>query len=189
MTENIVKAFCASNLLIESNLRRLQEEYEIDLGKTHDVPDIRLRFGLEIRRDLEIMARYYAIFYCIERQTREIVRDRLSEKLGVEWWIKGVNEKIRQEVASRIAKELEAGIALRSTEQIEYTTFGELAQIIDANWELFSDTFKNKKATNKALSQLNLLRGPIAHNSTFVESEGQRFNIVIEDWLRQQQIA
>jgi hypothetical protein len=190
MSNNELKAFGASNLLIEAGLRTLQEEYELDLGKRDKgrstAPDIRMRFGLEIRRDSEIMARYYAIFYCIERETRGLVRDRLYEIHGVDWWNTKVVEGIRNEVAARMRKEIDAGIALRSTEPIDFTTFGELATIVDNNWESFTDSFVNKKATNRALSQLNLLRGPIAHNSMFVESEAQRFNLAIEDWLRQQ---
>jgi len=141
---------------------------------------------MDVRRDSETMSRYYAIFYCIERETRELVRDRLSDAHGVDWWNIKVPEGIRNEVTSRMKKEIESGIALRSTEPIDFTTFGELATIIDASWDNFTDSFKNRKATNRALSQLNLLRGPIAHNATFVESEAQRFNIAIEDWLRQQ---
>lgn len=193
MAENAIKAFAASNLLVETNLRRLQEEYELDLGKRLPSPrpfkDIRLRFDLDIRRDSEVMSRYYAIFYCIERQTRDIVRDRMSDNHGVDWWnTTAVSQQIRDEVAGRIKKEVEAGIALRSTEPIDYTTFGELAQIIEKNWDAFSDTFENRRATKNALSQLNLLRSPIAHNSTFAESEAQRFNLAIEDWLRQQKL-
>lgn len=191
MTSNTIKAFGASNLLIETALRRLQDDYELDLGK--DLPrktgfasDIRLRFRLDVRRESEIMSRYYAIFYCIERETRDLVRDRLSDAHGVDWWNLTVPEGIRNEVASRMKREIESAIALRSTEPIDFTTFGELASIIDASWGIFTDSFRNRKATNRALSQLNLLRGPIAHNATFVESEAQRFNIAIEDWLRQQ---
>jgi hypothetical protein len=190
MSSNALKAFMASNLLVENGLLQIERDYEIDLGKTKRstsrTNDVRLRSGLDIFRDSEIMSRYYSIFYCIEREAREIVRDRLSEKFGVDWWIQRVTEGIRNEVASRMKREIESGIALRSTEPIDFTTFGELASIIDSNWDEFTDTFKNKKATNRALSQLNLLRGPIAHNSLFVESEGQRFNIAIEDWLRLQ---
>lgn len=190
MSRNALKAFMASNLMLENGFGKIQNDYEIDLGKrkTKSKPfmDIRLRFKIDIYRDSEIMSRYYSIFYCIERETRQTVSDRLADKFGIDWWNTKVSENIRNEVASRIKKEIESGIALRSTEPIDFTTFGELANIIEANWDEFTDTFRNKKATNRALSQLNLLRGPIAHNSTFVENEAQRFNIAIEDWLRQQ---
>jgi hypothetical protein len=190
MTSNALKAFMASNLLVENGLTKIQRDYEFDLGKKREARStfsgIRLNFKIDVLRDSEIMSRYYGIFYCIERETRDIVKDRLSEKYGVDWWNTKIPEGIRNEVTSRMKREIESGIALRSTEPIDFTTFGELATVIENNWDEFTDTFRNKKATNRALSQLNLLRGPIAHNSLFVESEGQRFNIAIEDWLRQQ---
>lgn len=187
--DNAMKSFGMSNMLIETNLRKIQEELQIDLGKKSKAranpTDIRLEFGVNIRNDSEIMSKYYAIFYCIERQAREIIQDILSEKYGVEWWNSAVSEEIKREVAKRIQTELESGMALRSTEPIDYTTFGELGSIIEANWSDFDDIFKNnRKATKKLFGQLNQIRGPIAHNSKFVENEGQRFDLAIADWLR-----
>lgn len=191
MTKNLIKAFSASNILIETNLQRIQNEYEIDLGKTlikkDAFKDIRLNFGLDIYTDSERMARYYAVFYCIERHTRKIVYDTLEDAFGFDWWKQCVQTDIQGKVTDRIKTDIESGIAMRSTEPIDYTTFGELGQIIDKNWDHFTDKFVNRKATKKVFTNLNLMRGPIAHNSTFVESEAERFNITIEDWIRQQQ--
>ena len=189
MSKNLVKAFAASNLLIETNLRRLQSDYELDLGKdlikSDDFKDIRLNFGLEIYTDSERMSRYYAVFYCIERQTRKLIADTLSDTYGLDWWTSQIHEHIKNEVKKRIKTDMESGIAMRSTEPIDYTTFGELGQIISKNWADFSEAFENKRATERVFTNLNLLRGPIAHNSTFVESEADRFNITIEDYIRQ----
>lgn len=185
---NALKAFGMSNMLIETSLRRIQEDMHIDLGKRSssrsNPADIRLEFGVEIRNDSEIMASYYAIFYCMERQAREITSNVLSEEHGVNWWNDSVSEEIRKEVARRIQSELESGMALRSTEPIDYTTFGELGSIIEQNWNVFEPSFKNKKAAKKLFTHLNQIRSPIAHNSKFVENEAQRFDLAISDWLR-----
>ena len=190
MSKNLIKAFSASNLLIETNLRKIQSEYELDLGKNSikadRFKDVRLNFGLEIYSDSERMSRYYAVFYCIERQARQMVKDVLLDAHELTWWIEKVPQKIREEVTKRMTTDMESGIAMRSTEPIDYTTFGELGQIIDKNWDDFTDSFHNRTATKKSLTNLNLMRGPIAHNSTFVENEAERFNITIDDWVRQQ---
>lgn len=190
MVENITKAFCASNMLIETGLLKVQNDYEVDLGKglvkKDNFRDARLNFGVEIFRDSERMSRFYAIFYCIERQTRDIVSDVLTDAYGLTWWSTKAPQIIREIVQNRMTSDLESGIALRSTEPVDYTTFGEIGQIIDKNWDDFTDRFANRKAMKRTFSNLNLLRGPIAHNSTFVESEAERFNIAIQDWLRQQ---
>lgn len=189
MSRNLIKAFSASNLLIETNLRRVQTDYELDLGKDlvrkDNFKDIRLNFGLDIYKESEIMSRYYAVFYCIERQTRKLISDTLSETQGMDWWATQIHEEVKGAVKKRIQTDMESGIAMRSTEPIDYTTFGEIGQIISKNWDDFSDTFENRKATQRVFTNLNLLRGPIAHNSTFVESEADRFNITIEDYMRQ----
>jgi hypothetical protein len=41
--------------------------------------------------------------------------------------------------------------------------FGELGEIIKANWALFGDTFSDLKAVETTLARLNTLRAPIAH--------------------------
>ena len=190
MSSNVLKAFAASNLLIETNLRRIQSDYEIDLGKDvvrrENFRDLRLQFGLDIFADSERMSRYYGVFYCIERQARKIVSDILSDKFGATWWVDKVPEDIKTSVAKRMKTDLESGMAMRSTEPIDYTTFGEVGIILDKFWNQFSDVFTNRSALKKVFTTLNLLRGPIAHNSMFVESEAERFNIVITDWIRLQ---
>jgi len=46
-----------------------------------------------------------------------------------------------------------------------FTTFGELGEIIKANWDILGDTFNSKKGVEKVMANLNVLRGPIAHCS------------------------
>lgn len=190
--ETEVKSFGISNIFIESGIQRIENEYQLDLGHTKSAKTIfdgiLNRFELNVQFDARSMAQYYEIFYCIEQQTRSIVSDRLQDKFGLEWWHTKVPEHVRVEVEKRIKAEVEAGIALRSTEPIDYTTFGELSIIVEKCWEHFSDTFHDKKAVKRVLSTLNMLRAPIAHNATFVENEAQRFNLAIEDWMRQQKL-
>jgi hypothetical protein len=59
----------------------------------------------------------------------------------------------------------------RSDEELDYTTFGELGEIIKANWALFGSVFNNLKAVEKVMFNLNSLRNPIAHCSQLAEDE------------------
>ena len=43
-----------------------------------------------------------------------------------------------------------------SAEPIDYTTFGELGEIIQSNWDVSDDTFASKKAVSRVMSGLNL---------------------------------
>ena len=72
----------------------------------------------------------------------------------------------------------------RSTDLIDYTTFGELGEIIKSNWDLFGSLFSSKKAVEKVMSSLNSLRGPIAHCSGLAEDEIVRLRLAVRDWFR-----
>ena len=72
----------------------------------------------------------------------------------------------------------------RSADLLDYTNFGELGEIIKANWVLFSDTFSDMKAVENTLARLNTLRGPIAHCSMLVEDEVMRLRLSLRDWFR-----
>jgi hypothetical protein len=51
-------------------------------------------------------------------------------------------------------------------------------------WEAFSDTFNNLKAFNKIMTNLNTLRGPIAHCSSLAPDEVLRLKLTVRDWFR-----
>src|SRR5687767_13044783 len=47
----------------------------------------------------------------------------------------------------------------------DFTTFGELGEIIKTNWDLFGSVFSSPKAVERVMANLNTLRGPVAHCS------------------------
>jgi len=74
----------------------------------------------------------------------------LTGKLTIEaaekrddWWNSTRTPvNIQTEVASRIQKELDAGVTRRSFNELGYSTFGELSVIIGANWDIFGWLFR-----------------------------------------------
>lgn len=68
---------------------------------------------------------------------------------------------------------------------IDYSNFGELGEIIKANWDVFGDTFNDIGAVQKILSALNTLRAPIAHCKSLAEDEVVRLHLSLADWFRQ----
>ena len=73
----------------------------------------------------------------------------------------------------------------RSDDMIDFTTFGELGQIIAANGKIFGDTFRDLKGVSRVLASLNSLRAPIAHCCPLAEDEVSRLQISLKDWFRQ----
>ncbi len=81
-------------------------------------------------------------------------------------------------------RELDAGVTPRSDKEIDYTTFGELGEIVKANWADFGDIFRSVKAFGKIMTSLNVLRGPIAHCCPLSEDEVLRLELTVKDWMR-----
>ena len=130
------------------------------------------------------MAAHYELFYCLERSIRDLVCEKLESAHGAAWWGAVVPQAVRDTVAKNIKNEQEGGITPRSTREIDYTNFGELGDIVRANWQGFSDTFNNEKAFNRIMFNLNLLRNPIAHCAPLAPDEVERLRLALKDWFR-----
>ncbi|MFM9918267.1 Swt1 family HEPN domain-containing protein [Lacisediminihabitans sp. H27-G8] len=143
-----------------------------------------LQFPAELRTQASEMARYYQIFYCLENSIRDMVESQLAEGFGEAWWDEHAPENIRTTVAQNKKREQDNGVTLRSSHPIDYTTFGELGEIIKSNWDIFGSTFNSKRGLEKVISSLNLLRGPIAHCSPLAEDEVVRLHLAVRDYYR-----
>ena len=123
------------------------------------------------------MARHYEIFYCLETSIRQLISDRLKEEVGTDWWNQAVPEQIKKNAEENRSRESATGMTPRSDDIIDFTTFGELGQIISANGKFFGDTFRDLKAVSRVMSSLNSLRAPIAHCCPLAEDEVGRLQI------------
>jgi hypothetical protein len=72
----------------------------------------------------------------------------------------------------------------RSTDELDYTNFGELTDIITSNWDFFGGSLTSQKAVNRVMASLNSLRSPIAHCSPLAEDEVVRLQLAVRDWFR-----
>jgi hypothetical protein len=130
------------------------------------------------------MGEHYEVFYCLERSIRSLVVQLMFEKYGEKWWEEKVTIEIQKNVDNNIKREEESGYTQRSELKIDYTTFGELSQIVTSHWDAFTDLFRNPRAFQKIMSSLNLLRGPIAHCCPLAADEVIRLEITVKDWFR-----
>lgn len=186
--EKIVKQFGMSNFLIETNIRKLQDDQGIDLGhgdkSTVETDQIYEHFQKDIRLQAKKMAEYYEIFFCLENSIRDLISDVLSEQAGQSWWDSCVAQQVQQEVAKRIKREKSEGVSTRSEDPLHYTNFGELAEIIVGNWKYFDDILADRTATTRIISKLNTLRAPIAHCCELPPDEVDRLKLSMKDWFR-----
>lgn len=184
---NRLKLFGFDNLTLEKELLKL-EKSGIDIRRSNslqmeEVVDTDL-FDSEILARGQKMADFYVLYYCIENTIRQLISDRMLEKHAAGWWNHKVPPDVAKEVKARQEREKDTPMAIRSSDPLTYTTFGELIVILDANWVDFADTIRSPKAMQKILSELNSLRGVIAHSADLSDDDIDRFKLLIRDWLR-----
>lgn len=183
-----VKLFVMSQLLAERELDRVEKELRLDLGRKaeDDVQDEDYypQFEHALRTEAASMSKHYELFYCLERSIRKLVAETLEARYGEVWWQKCVPDSIRRNVAENMQREVDSGVTPRSDEEIDYTTFGELGEIVRSNWDSFDTIFSSQKAFNRIMTNLNTLRGPIAHCCPLAEDEIVRLRLTVRDWFR-----
>jgi hypothetical protein len=180
-----------TGLQIATSMGRIERRFGVDLGWSAHATRGRKaaeyeQFEAATRADAARMSEFYEVFYCLENSIRNLVSDILSEAEGGDWWNSNrIDEKrIREPTGGRRKKEVDSGITARSDRLIDYTTFGELSQIITDNWDLFEPIFSSKTAVSNVSNQLNVLRGPIAHCTPTDELEQDRLNLAVRSWFR-----
>jgi len=143
------------------------------------------QFEMAVRAEASQMSGHYELFYCLETSIRKLIAETLLDAAGANWWDSGkVPANIVKETADRAQREIDSGFTRRSDELIDYTTFGELSVIITSNWDLFGAVFSSRRAVERVMNNLNLLRGPIAHCCPMSEDEILRLRLAVKDWFR-----
>jgi len=191
--EDKVKAFGMTNMLIESEIDQIENRLSIKLRSDPNKEESRNaieqayfpQFAETLREEAADMARSYELFYCLEKTIRRQITELLELSKGDDWWNdKTIPQQIFLDVKKRVQRERESGITPRSSDQLDYTNFGELGEIIKSNWQIFASVFNNIKAVEKIMSNLNSLRNPIAHCSMLAEDEKLRLELSLRDWFR-----
>jgi hypothetical protein len=187
--ESYIKLFNSSLLFLLDDLKGIENSSGFDLiqNDKEDAKDETYypQFDEETKRESEMMGKYYAVFYCLERNIRKLIAQVFESSNRQNWWDKtNIPEKIFNDVNDRIKKEIDSGITRRSVNEIDYTTFGELADIIKFKWDIFGSIFNSQRALDRVISNLNTLRNNIAHCCPLSEDEVVRLRLSVKDWFR-----
>lgn len=188
--DDSIKLFGMTNQLLEHDLDQIEQEYAIDLERGHQsraVPDEAYypQIEQEIRAEAAAMAPHYEVFYSLETSIRTLVSESLRAEDGEDWWNGGrIPEGIKNAAETNRQREIESGMTPRSDDLLDFTTFGELSQIIEANWDVFGASLVSVRAVKRVMGNLNTLRGPIAHCSPLAEDEVVRLRLSVRDWFR-----
>lgn len=174
----------------EERLNELEKE-GFQVRGDHDPGAIQRIMALEdFSEDIRINAiksmSVHVAFFCLENSARELVVGRLSENHGGEWWEDKVPRAIKDKVVQRQGKEdKNRWHVQRGASPINYTDFGDLVQIVIANWEDFEDLFPDQHWITGRFNDLEASRNIVAHNNTLDEREVDRIKMYLADWLQQ----
>jgi hypothetical protein len=187
---NALRLFGLNNLGIEADIRRVEAEQKVDLGhqskkKADQEEQFYPQFSEKLRQEADAMAAHFAIFYCLENSIRELISKRLEELHGANWWDMAVPQNVKDNANKNRSKEVASGVTLRSEWMIDYSNFGELGEILKANWTTFGDMLRDISAVQKILGSLNMLRAPLAHCKPLAPDEVLRLHLGLRDWFRQ----
>lgn len=166
----------SENLALDPDLAPLEADERLD-------PFIK-QFDSSNRKNAAKMSRYYELFYLLENDIRRLIVDTMESAHGQKWWDSHVPQGVSEEARKNRLRESQAGVSSRSESNIDYTTFGQLGDIIRDNWEDFAGILSNLSAVSRTLSGLNMLRGTIAHCGVLAEDEVDRLKLAIRDWFR-----
>lgn len=189
MSERLLKEFVFNALLAQDSFQTLETE-GISVSGSNDYSPIsrivEIDFSPRIWHDSLCMSSVYSAVYCIENTLRNFIVERMSERYGISWWETKVPQKIKTAVASlKKQEEKNKYHSNRSSSEIGYTMFGNLGQIIIANWDDFSDIIPNQAWLTSRMDDLEMSRNIIMHTGILPPDEIDRIESIVRDLLRQ----
>ena len=185
-----LRAFGMTGFQIRDDISRIEKLNSVQLLPRFRAEKVRKlegydQFEGEIRSKAATISEYYEIFYCLEVSIRQLVENILIDAEGGEWWTSGrVPKEFRDYVAKLKSEEANNIITPRSESNLDYLTFGQLGKLMTDNFDIFNAVLSSKRAVDRIMHQLNLLRNPIAHCGVLAEDEKERLELTVRDWFR-----
>jgi hypothetical protein len=153
--------------------------------------DIARALSLDVLDDLLVVnARATAIVYAaiaaFENSVRALVINTLMEKFQEEWWEKGASHSIRERAQKRMEDEqIAKWHTQRGQDPINYTTFGDLKNIMHNNWDAFEDLVGSLAWASSIFDVIERSRNVIMHSGMLEREDIERLGVNIRDWVKQ----
>jgi hypothetical protein len=84
----------------------------------------------ETLADAERMSEFYKLFYALENDIRDLIEATMIDSKGADWWQSAVPQFVRDNAQKNSDREAAEGLPPRSDRMLDYTTFGELGEIL-----------------------------------------------------------
>jgi hypothetical protein len=189
LSAHTIELFVLKCAVVETGLRNSlaeigMREDPFEAAVDRELEPLIKQFEKSNRSNATKMSRYYEIFYMLENEIRRLIVETMENAHGSDWWDSKVPKNVLEEVRKNISREEELGVTARSENEIDYTTFGQLGDIIRENWPDFAGMLSNVSAVGRVMFALNNLRGTIAHCGLLADDEVARLQLAIHDWFR-----
>jgi hypothetical protein len=189
-TNDQLYAFVFRGLLAEEALDKTERRTRVSLTGSLD-EELAKRLPINfldedlVKRAAKMSAVYVAIA-AFENTVREFVSKRLLEQVGADWWNQAVSEKIRDRAETRRAEESKVRWHTpRGDELLNYTEFGDLASIMNQNWQSFEDHLESLDWVRQIIATVERSRNVIMHSGDLGPQDIERVGTAIRDWIRQ----
>ena len=128
----------------------------------------------------------YTAIAAFENSARALVTKTLMDKFQEEWWEKGASAGIRERAQKRMEEEQSAKWhAQRGQDPINYTTFGDLKNIMQNNWDAFEDLIGTLAWVSGIFDVIERSRNVIMHSGSLEREDIERLGMNIRDWVKQ----
>lgn len=184
-----LKKMVMDGMLVQSQINKYSGEgiLKNDIGLVRPSISVeKFSFSPRISSAANKMSSVYIVFYCLENSARELIVDRLFERHGENWWSTCVPDKVQKRVKDLQDKESKNKYhTQRATNNIGYTTFGDLSDIVISNWQDFSDLIPNQAWISSRFNDLEMSRNIIMHSGLLPDDEIDRIKTCVQDWVEQ----
>ena len=135
------------------------------------------------------MAVVFKAIYCFENSVREFISKKLIEELKLDYWTKGVPEKIRKKAEVRKSEEDKIRWHnQRGDNLINFTDFGDFIAIFHQNWAMFQPHLTTIEWVSHIFRTLERSRNVIMHSGELSQTDIERVGTLIRDWFSQTNI-
>ena len=186
---NELYSFVYRGVLADESLDKAGRKSRVTFGPA-DADRVRSALSFELLDSTRIasaerMAIIYSAIHAFENSVRHFVSTGMAEAHEEDWWNE-VPERVRKKVKTRVEDEAKfKWHGARGGAEIEYCDFGDLASIIESNWQAFEPVLVDREWVKSTLSVLERSRNIVMHGGVLALQDIERIGGNIRDWVRQ----
>lgn len=189
MSASRVYDFVFRGLLTDEALDKAGRRSSVFTDATTD--DLRAALSLELLDPDHLtsatrMGIVYSAIASFENSARRFVGKVLADLHGDNWWSSKVSERIRTLAESRQEDEAKTRWhGRRGDSPINYIELGDLAKIIQQNWDDFEPHVQRVEWSNSIFTSVERSRNVIMHSGVLDIEDVERLGMNIRDWIKQ----